>query len=171
MICLVIVAITVWRGKFFITLFKISSMGKLPYWREIDWNIWKNKIHITAHHGYRNHPDSVENWNFDIKNDKASYYKNTDFGKINNFEGSVSEVLDRHTDQSLLKDYIFKVLRTFTGWSIIILCIFAVFTVTLLHEVQSSKIFSNTYYYISAMSIIVILALVASFKILPQKNY
>lgn len=72
---------------------QIALFGEFPYWRDID--TYKGVITVSAHNGYKNNPDSVKVWEFNVKEKTATFYANLTEGQQVSFEGSLEEGMKR----------------------------------------------------------------------------
>ncbi|MEY2671743.1 MAG: hypothetical protein RL687_160 [Candidatus Parcubacteria bacterium] len=68
-------------------LSKLSMYGKFGDWRRIE--CYGSVISVSLPYGNCNHPDSVDVWEFDVKNQTANFYRNTDNGQWPSFNGDL----------------------------------------------------------------------------------
>jgi len=73
---------------------RLKRRGEFEYWK--NFHVKKGHISVSAHHGYKDNPDSVEIYDFDILNDQSSHYRNTDNGVMPFFSGTLKEGLDKY---------------------------------------------------------------------------
>jgi hypothetical protein len=72
---------------------QIALFGEFPDWRNID--TYKGVITVSAHMGYKNNPDSVKVWEFNVKEKTATFYTNLTEGQEVTFEGNLKEGMSR----------------------------------------------------------------------------
>lgn len=72
---------------------QLKFFGSFPYWRSIDSS--NGVVSVSAHHGYKESPEYVDLWEFDVRNKTSKFYQNTDNGQKVSFEGTLEDGLNR----------------------------------------------------------------------------